>query len=328
MSVDNGKWERYNKNMGGQDISQKTLESNNDVFADIVNALVFGGEQVVKAELLTDAQTFSQYKDSKNVLHNQERDVAKKWTNGDFCLSLFGFENQTKKEKSMPLRVMCYDGVAYRSQLLDDSAEFYPVITLVLYFGTKSKWEKNTSLKESLKIDERLKDFVSDYKIKVINLAWLTDEEINSFKSDFRIVAEYLRALRTGQVQEWSRQKLKYVSQIIDLMRVISDDEIFDNMAEFIEESQREKGGVSVCEFVQRMRNEGVLIGKSEGIALGRKEGIALGISEGIALGEQKAISSMQSVLSALYAQGKEDEIKRALTDSAYLSELIAKYQK
>ena len=33
--------------MGGQDISQKTLESNNDVFADIVNTLVFGGEQVV-----------------------------------------------------------------------------------------------------------------------------------------------------------------------------------------------------------------------------------------------------------------------------------------
>ncbi len=110
--------------MGGQDISQKTLESNNDVFADIVNVLVFSGEQVVKAESLTDSQMFSQYKDSKNVLHNQERDVAKKWTNGDFCLSLFGFENQTKKEKSMPLRVMCYDGVAYRSQLLDDTAEF------------------------------------------------------------------------------------------------------------------------------------------------------------------------------------------------------------
>ena len=262
----------YNKSMGERDISQKTLESNNDVFADIVNVLVFSGEQVVKAKSLTDSQTFSQYKDSKNVLHNQERDVAKKWTKGDFCLSLFGFENQTKKEKSMPLRVMCYDGVAYRSQLLDDTAEFYPVITLVLYFGTKSKWEKYTSLKESLKIDERLKDFVSDYKIKVINLAWLTDEQINSFRSDFRIVAEYLRALRTGQVQEWSRQKLKYVNEIIDLMRVISDDDIFDNMAEFIEETQREKGGVSVCEFVQKMKNEG----RSEGFSLGRSEGIFL----------------------------------------------------
>ena len=310
----------YNKDMGERDISQKTLESNNDVFADIVNVLVFGGKQVVKAESLTDAQTFSQYKDSKNVLHNQERDVAKKWTRGDFCLSLFGFENQTKKEKSMPLRVMCYDGVAYRSQLLDDTAEFYPVITLVLYFGTKSKWEKHTSLKESLKIDERLKDFVSDYKIKVINLAWLTDEQINSFRSDFRIVAEYLRALRTGQVQDWSRQKLKYVNEIIDLMRVISDDDIFDDMAEFIEETQREKGGVSVCEFVQRMKNEGVVLGRNEGIALGRNEGIALG--------EQRAISSMQSALSALYAQGREEDIKRALSDRVYLAELLAAYRK
>ena len=312
MSVDNGKCEMYNKDMGERDISQKTLESNNDVFADIVNVLVFSGEQIVKAESLTDAQTFSQYKDSKNVLHNQERDVAKKWTKGDFCLSLFGFENQTKKEKSMPLRVMCYDGVAYRSQLLDDTAEFYPVITLVLYFGTKSKWEKHTSLKESLKIDERLKDFVSDYKIKVINLAWLTDEQINSFRSDFRIVAEYLRALRTGQVQDWSRQKLKYVNEIIDLMRVISDDDIFDNMAEFIEETQKEKGGVSVCEFVQKMRNEGVVLGRNEGIALG----------------EQRAISSMQSALSALYAQGREEDIKRALSDSVYLAELLAAYRK
>ena len=67
--------------MGERDITQKTLESYNDVFADIVNVLVFGGEQVVEADSLTDSQTFSQYKDSENVLHNQERDVAQKRKN-------------------------------------------------------------------------------------------------------------------------------------------------------------------------------------------------------------------------------------------------------
>ena len=36
-------------------------------------------------------------------------------------------------------------------------------------------------------------------------------------------------------------------------MRVISDDAIFDNMIEFIEETQSEKGGVNVCEFVQKI---------------------------------------------------------------------------
>ena len=297
--------------MGERDITQKTLESYNDVFADIVNVLVFSGEQVVEADSLTDAQTFSQYKDSENVLHNQERDVAKKWTKGDFCLSLFGFENQTKKEKSMPLRVMCYDGVAYRSQLNEERTDFYPVITLVLYFGTKSKWGNHTSLKESLKIDERLKDFVSDYKIKVINLAWLTDEQINSFKSDFRIVAEYLRALRIGQAENWSRQKLKYVSEIIDLMRVISDDDIFDNMAEFIEDTQSEKGGVNVCEFVQKMKNEG----RSEGVLLGRREGFSIGRNE-----ERNNIFAL---FSKLYAEGRSADVERATKDKNYLNALM-----
>jgi hypothetical protein len=49
---------------------------------------------------------------------------------------------------------------------------------------------------------------------------------------------------------------------------------------------------------------------------------------KGFALGEQRAISSMQAALSALYAQGREDDVKRALTDSAYLAELLSAYQK
>ena len=201
---------------------------------------------------------------------------------------------------------MSYDGVAYRSQL--QGSDFYPVITLVLYFGTKSKWKNYKSLKESLNIDERLKDLVSDYKIKVVNLAWLTDEQINSFKSDFRIVAEYLRALRTGHVEDWSRQKLKYVSEIIDLMRVISDDVIFDDMAAFIEKTQSEKGGVNVCEFVQRMKNEGI----SEGLLQGRREGIVL---------ERDNIFSL---FSRLYAAGRNSDVERATKDRDFLNALLS----
>ena len=33
--------------MGEKDITEKTLESYNDVFADILNALLFNGKQVV-----------------------------------------------------------------------------------------------------------------------------------------------------------------------------------------------------------------------------------------------------------------------------------------
>ena len=34
--------------MGEKDAAEKTLESYNDVFADIVNGLLFNGKQVVK----------------------------------------------------------------------------------------------------------------------------------------------------------------------------------------------------------------------------------------------------------------------------------------
>lgn len=41
--------------MGDKDIAEKMLESYNDVFADIVNGLVFDGEQIIKEDELTDA---------------------------------------------------------------------------------------------------------------------------------------------------------------------------------------------------------------------------------------------------------------------------------
>lgn len=312
--------------MGEQDISEKTLLAHNDVFADIVNVLLFNGEQVVKADSLSDSQTFSQYKAADNTLHGQERDVAKNWNRGTLCLSMFGLENQTRKDALMPARVISYDGAGYRSQLTDGNKKLHPVITLVLYFGTESQWEKPKSLKESIEIDDLLEPFVSDYKINVFNLAWLSDKQINSFRSDFRIVAEYLKAMRTGKADEWSRQKILYVSEIVDLLRVLSNDEIFSDMENFILETQSEKGGLQVNEFVQKIKNEG----RSEGFSLGRSEGFSLGRNEGFALGQREGVTLGQnnilSLFSKLYALGRGSDVERATTDKKYLSELMKEF--
>lgn len=53
--------------MGEKDITEKILESYNDVFADIVNGIVFNGEQVVREEDLFDATPFGYYKASGKV---------------------------------------------------------------------------------------------------------------------------------------------------------------------------------------------------------------------------------------------------------------------
>ena len=42
-----------NKQMSQKDLTEKLLEDYNDVFADIVNGLLFNGEQRVKAEDLS-----------------------------------------------------------------------------------------------------------------------------------------------------------------------------------------------------------------------------------------------------------------------------------
>lgn len=104
--------------MGIKDLTEKILEDYNDIFADIVNVLVFKGKQRIKPETLVNTGVHSQYKNDKTgVLHEQERDVAKYWMNGKVQIALCGLENQTAVEPKMPLRVFGYEGASYRGQL-------------------------------------------------------------------------------------------------------------------------------------------------------------------------------------------------------------------
>ena len=64
--------------MAEKDISEKILESYNDVFADIVNVLLFDGEELMKPSELEDQAPRSAYK-ADGKLREVERDVAKRW---------------------------------------------------------------------------------------------------------------------------------------------------------------------------------------------------------------------------------------------------------
>ena len=57
--------------MGQKDLSEKILEDYNDVFADIVNVLVFDGKEVIQAQTLSESLVHSQYKaDDREVSHD------------------------------------------------------------------------------------------------------------------------------------------------------------------------------------------------------------------------------------------------------------------
>lgn len=240
--------------MAEKDITEKNLEALNDVFADIVNVLLFKGEQVINEKDLEADTTKSMFK-ADGKIHEQERDVSKFWKNGEIRISILGIENQTAQDSDMPLRVISYDGASYKQQLLDtNQKKRYPVATLVLYFGTEEKWSKAKHLYDCFEVPVKLKPFVNDYKINVFNIAFLSPKTISMFKSDFKIIAEYFRAKRLNQKYKGSKEKLKHANETLKMFSALTGDDSFEKV---YNEGNFKKGGITMCDVVERIRNDG-----------------------------------------------------------------------
>ena len=247
--------------MAEKDITEKNLEVLNDVFADIVNVLLFKGEQVINEKDLEADTTKSMFK-ADGKIHEQERDVSKFWKNGEIRISILGIENQTAQDSDMPLRVISYDGASYKQQLLDKKQKKrYPVATLVLYFGTEEKWFKEKHLYDCFEVPEKLKPFVNDYKINVFNIAFLSSKTIAMFKSDFKIIAEYFRAKRLNQKYKGSKEKLKHANETLKMFSALTGDDSFEKV---YNEGNFKKGGITMCDVVERIRNDGRTEGRTE----------------------------------------------------------------
>ena len=212
--------------MPEKDITEKHLESYNDVFADIVNVLLFNGERRILPDDLRDTQARTQYK-ADGKLREQERDVSKLWAPEGIVISLIGFENQTRIDRDMPLRVLGYEGADYRSQLSSKKGGLYPVVTLVLYFGG-APWTAPRSLYERVRVPEDLTPFVSDHRINVFEISFLTDEQTERFTSDFRIVADYFVQMRRNGDYVPSRQVIEHVDAVLKLMSALTRDHRFE----------------------------------------------------------------------------------------------------
>ena len=240
--------------MGEKDIAEKNLEAFNDVFADIVNVLLFKGNKLMKEKDLESAVKDSMFK-ADGKIHQQERDVSKFWKNGEIRISILGFENQTNPDKDMPLRVISYDGASYKQQLLDKKAkQRYPVATIVLYFGTKEKWSTPKNLFGCFNVPEELKPFVNDYKINVFNIAWLSNKTIDMFQSDFKIVAKYFQTVRLKREYKGTNEEIKHVDALLKMLSALTGDNSFE---EVYNVGNLDKGGVTMCEVVEKIKNEG-----------------------------------------------------------------------
>ena len=279
--------------MKDKDITQKVLENYNDVFADILNVLLFNGRDVVEESTLTDALPMSMLKIDGRV-RSQERDIAKYWRKSKINVALFGLENQTTPNKLMPLRVLGYDGAEYVKQSRKENIDKakYPVITLVLYLGYEKEWKYPKTLFEVLDIDEDIKPYVNDFKINLFEIAYLDKEKINLFKSDFRILADYLYQMRINRDYIADETTIEHVEELLTLMSAMTGDNRFEETINDLKGKEK----INMCEVLDRVEARGIEKGIEQGIEQGVKRGT---INTLISLVNDGILSSYEAALRA-----------------------------
>ena len=296
--------------MGRKDISQKTLESYSDVFADILNVLLWNGEQRVQEGELVEANTVSTYH-TGSELKWQGRDVCKYWQKNRVRIALCGFENQSEPDPDMPLRVISYDGSAYRTQL--SGKERYPVITLVLYFGMKH-WKSNMTLHERLNLNGEFKRFVNDYRLNIVEVAFLSEEQIAMFRSDFKYLADYMVQKRKNKGYVPLKGTIRHIEAVLEALSAFSNDDTF---LELLEDNEFIEGEHNMCNIVDQIKKEGKLEGRREGLASGRKEGAAQTKLQCIRTLMKNASVSVDQAMTLLGIRGRERTVFRKAIQGA-----------
>ena len=323
--------------MGEKDILEKKLLMFNDVFADFVNGIMFDGKDIVKEDELVDLSGWSHYKGDDSKHRFQDRDVVKLWKKENVVISLIGIENQDIPDEDMVFRVISYDGASYRTQLVEKErrkrkketeningkVDIFPVITFVTYYG-EEEWRHETTLHKRLNLGSELKHYVSDYSINLIDLKKLSEDDINKFKKDFKLIADYMVK---GSKHKADRIDLNHPEEVSELILRLTGEEL-----PF--EVECEEGGKNMEKFFEPMferaeargeargRAEGREEGRAEGEARGRAEGEARGRAEGKTEGE----SCLARLISLLMSEGKNDKIKDVVENEVIRHGLYKEY--
>jgi len=131
----------------------------------------------------------------------------------------------------MPFRIVGYDGAAYRSQLQQERKRMLPVVTIVLYFGTDRHWNSRKKIKELMEIPRCLDTYVNDYQMHVFEVAWLTEEQISHFRSDFKVVANFFVQKRKNKdyIPD-DPTEIRHVDEVLKLLQVMTGDRRYEEI--------------------------------------------------------------------------------------------------
>ena len=268
--------------MGEKDHTQKMLIGCRDVFAELINVLIYSGEKVVNEADLLAGPTESLYIEADNQTHQQLRDCSMYELHNGEIHALYNLENQSTIDAYMPLRCAGYDGAAYRSQCNDrkNTYKTYPVFTFVLNWSRKP-WNKATSILEALhfKPNPAAYPYFNNSKMPVFNMCFLSKDVREKFQGDLRIILDYL-CDRESLLKR--NQTMKHPEEVIRMLHALTGDDQYLNSIPLFT-SPAKKGESTVCDLINSYYNEGhntgLIEGRNSGLIEGRNQVIQALIS-------------------------------------------------
>ena len=320
--------------MGKADTLTKQYMQDAEVFADAFNLYLYGGEQVIHPQQLRAVDTTElasiTFEDDKSVQLQEYRDILKYVTameDGKAAYCILGIENQTAIHYAMPVRNMLYDVLQYHAQIKETAKKYHsgesskrlsndeflsgfgkrdrlvPVITLVVYFGSKP-WDAPRSLYDMLAVeDKRLLPYVADYKLNLLEPFSMSNEDIAKLRTDLKNVCYYIKY---SNDKERLREIVNSDGSFHELRRSTVEmlNEVTNSKLKITEREEK----IDMCKAIQDIRNEGIAEGEARGRAEGEARGEARGEIRGRLLGLYELVCDGLLTLAQASAKAKMSE--------------------
>lgn len=275
-----------------QDIVEKEFLAFPDVTADVINALLYQGEEVVRADELLAGPTESIYQ-GKKKLRTQYEDLCKYEVAGSKINLMYLIANQSRTDGKMLLRKAGYVGGLYRDQYEGKIQEIFPVIEIVLYWG-KPRWKSSRDTRRLFRRCELSEDkwkYIDELKLHVFEMRYLSKEDRELFQSDMRIVVDFLAE---GNAYR-SNRKIVHKASLMKMIKVLSGEKDIEDVEAWMKKQGiREEAEVTVCELFDQYERKG------------RAEG------------ENRFAKLVQILMDS----GRNDDLRKAASDQKYREQL------
>lgn len=280
--------------MGRKDIHTNNYFDDNIRFADLINGTLHKGTQKIKADELTDV--------SKEFLYTDEQherkiiaDNAKLWEKQNIVYALYSVENLSYVDYAAVIRCMQMEAMGYyrqwknykreherkkdtsKDELLSGikkSDSFYPIVPVVVYYGTEREWDAGTSLYDFLGagLSEDVKAYINNYKINLFD--YHNYDSFEQFNTEVKSVFECLRysneADKFKRLLKENEERYRHLDmETGSLIQVLTK-----NKGLYKYQVEPEGGEIDMCKAFEDYRLEGKLEGRQEGQREGKLEAL------------------------------------------------------